>query len=121
MNLIRAIPCSRSGSAAAELVATLDAPPATRDTVCRLPKGVSWLQVRADRVGDVPASWLREAFGGRLLYTLGGDGGPDRGERLIAAAAQGYDLVELDAERDIRGDGLGRIPLEQRLICWRGT
>src|SRR5580692_576947 len=101
MNLIQAIPCSRSGSAAAELVATLDEPPATRDAVRRLPKGLSWLQVRADRVGDVPASWLREAFGGRLLYTLGGDaGGPDRGERLIAAAAQNYDLVELDAERD---------------------
>ena len=69
----------------------------------------------------MPASWLREAFGCRLIYTLGGDaGGPDRGERLIAAAAQGYDLVELDAERDIRGDALARIPLEQRLICWRG-
>jgi 3-dehydroquinate dehydratase / shikimate dehydrogenase len=122
MNLIRAIPCSRSGSATAAVVATLDEPPATRDAVRRLPKGLSWLQVRADRVGDVPASWLREAFGGRLLYTLGGDaGGPDRGERLIAAAAQGYDLVELDAERDIRGDVLARIPLEQRLICWRGA
>ena len=70
----------------------------------------------------MPAAWLREVFGGRLLYTLGGDAeGPDRGERLIAAAAQGYDLVELDAERDIRGDLLARIPPEQRLICWRGT
>jgi 3-dehydroquinate dehydratase/shikimate dehydrogenase len=122
MNLIQAIPCSRSGSAAVALVATLDAPPATRDAVRRLPKGVSWLQVRADRVGDVPASWLREAFGSRLLYTLGDDaGGPDRGDRLIAAAAQGYDLVELDAQRDIRGDVLARIPLEQRMICWRGA
>src|SRR5271155_549779 len=94
MNLIRAIPCLRSGPAAAGLVATLDAPPATRDAVRRLARGASWLQVRADRVGDVPASWLRDAFGGRLLYTLGGDaGGQDRAERLIAAASQGYDLV----------------------------
>ena len=65
---------SRPGAASAALVATLDAPPATSDAVCRLPKGVSWLQVRADRVGDVPASWLRDVFGGRLLYTLEGDG-----------------------------------------------
>jgi 3-dehydroquinate dehydratase / shikimate dehydrogenase len=122
MNVSQAIPCSRSGPAAAALVATLDAPPATSETVSRLPKGVSWLQVRADRVGDVPGSWLREAFGGRLLYSLGGDAqGPDRRERLIAAAAQGYDLVELDAERDVSGDLLERIPIEQRLICWRGT
>src|ERR1700733_5909265 len=122
MNLIQAIPSSRSGAAAAALVATLGAPPAMSDAVRRLPKGVSWLQVRADRVGDVPASWLRKAFGCRLLYMLGGDaGGPDRRERLIAAAAQGYDLVELDAQRDIRGDLLERIPREQRLICWRGT
>ena len=122
MNLIQALPCSRSGSAAAALVATLDKSPATTAAVHRLPEGVSWLQVRADLVGDVPAAWLREVFGGRLLYTLGGDAeGPDRGERLIAAAAQGYDLVELDAERDIRGDLLARIPPDQRLICWRGT
>jgi 3-dehydroquinate dehydratase / shikimate dehydrogenase len=122
MNLSQAIPCSRSGAAAVALVATLDAPPATGDAVRRLQQGVSWLQVRADRVGDVPASWLREAFGCRLLYTLGGDArGPDRRERLIAAAAQGYDLVELDAQRDISGDLLARIPVEQRLICWRGT
>ena len=123
MNLIQALPCSRSGSAvAAALVATLGESPATTAAVGRLPEGVSWLQVRADLVGDVPAAWLREAFGGRLLYTLGGEAeAPDRGERLIAAADQGYDLVELDAERDIRGDLLARIPLEQRLICWRGT
>ena len=128
MNLIRAIPCSRSGAAAAALVATLDAPPATKDAVRRLPKEVSWLQVRADRVGDVPASWLREAFGGRLLYTLGGGGRAggdsvvlDRGERLVAAAAEGYDLVELDAQRDIRADVLAAIPPDQRMICWRGN
>jgi 3-dehydroquinate dehydratase/shikimate dehydrogenase len=121
MNLMHTTSCSRTGSAAA-LVATLDVPPATRDAVRRLPTEVSCLQVRADRVGDVPASWLREAFGGRLLYTLGDDArGPERGERLIAAAAQGYDLVELDAQRDIRGDVLARIPIEQRMICWRGA
>jgi 3-dehydroquinate dehydratase/shikimate dehydrogenase len=129
MNLIPSLPHSRSGPAvAAALVATLDELPVTSDAVRRHPKGVSWLQVRADLVGDVPAAWLREGFGGRLLYTLGGVGrtdgdigGRDRRERLVAAAAEGYDLVELDAQRDIRGDVLVAIPPEQRLICWRGT
>jgi 3-dehydroquinate dehydratase/shikimate dehydrogenase len=114
--------------AAAALVATLDEPPATSDVLGRLPTGVSWLQVRADLVGDVPSAWLRDRFGGRLLYTLwspgraGGDaGGPDRRKRLVAAAAAGYDLVELDAQTDLRGDVLGAIPPEKRLICWRGT
>src|SRR6478609_2808473 len=123
MNLTQALPCSRSGpAAAAALVATLDAPPATRDALGRLPKGVSWLRVRADVGGYLPAAWIREAFGGRLLYTLGGDaGGLDRGERLVAAAAEGFDLVELDAQRDIRADVLAAIPPDQRLICWKGT
>jgi 3-dehydroquinate dehydratase/shikimate dehydrogenase len=129
MNLIQALPCSRTGpAAAAALVATLDETPATADAVRRLPEGISWLQVRADLVGDLPTAWLREGFSGQLLYTLrdggraGGDSaGLDRGERLVAAASEGYDLVELDAQRDIRADVLAAIPPEQRLICWRGT
>jgi 3-dehydroquinate dehydratase/shikimate dehydrogenase len=129
VNLIQALPCSRSGSAvAAALVATLDKSPATTAAVGRLPEGVSWLQVRADLVGDVPAAWLRERFSGQLFYTLGGgsrsDGDqavPGHSERLVAAAAEGYDLVELDAQRDIRADILAAIPPHQRVICWRGT
>jgi 3-dehydroquinate dehydratase/shikimate dehydrogenase len=125
VNLIQAFPCSRSGSAAAAaLVATLDESPATTTAVYRLPEEVSWLRVRADLVGAVPAAWLRERFNGQLLYTLGdgGDGAEfSRGERLIAAAAEGYDLVELDAQRDIRAEVLAAIPPHQRMICWRGT
>ena len=118
MNLIQARPCSRSGpAAAAALVATLDESPATTVAVHRLPEGVSWLQVRADLVGDLPAAWLRGSFSGQLLYTLGAGGraggdsaGLGRVERLVAAAAEGYDLVELDARRDIRADVLAAIP-----------
>src|SRR5262249_13617165 len=112
VNLIQALPCSRSGSVArTALVATLDDSPATTAAVQRLPEEVSWLKVRADLVGDVPAAWLRERFSGQLFYTLGGGGRSGgasvvlgRGERLVAAAAEGYDLVELDAQRDIRAE-----------------
>jgi 3-dehydroquinate dehydratase/shikimate dehydrogenase len=128
MNLIQALPCSRSGPAsAAALVATLDESAATTDAVHRLAEGVSWLQVRADLVGDVPVAWLREGFNGQLLYTLGDGGraggdsaGLGRGERLVAAAAEGYDLIELDAQLDARADVLAAIPPDQRMISWRG-
>lgn len=124
MSLIQALPCSRSCSAVtAALVATLGAPPTTTAALHRLPEVVSWLQVRADLVGDVPAAWLREAFRGQLLYTLGSGGataGLDRSERLVAAAAEGYDLVELDAQRDVRADVLAAIPPHQRMIRWKG-
>ena len=33
---------------------------------------------------------------------------------------EGYDLIELDGERDIDADLLAAIPPERRLISWRG-
>jgi 3-dehydroquinate dehydratase/shikimate dehydrogenase len=113
-------------TAAGALVATLDEPVQVNVGIRRrLPKGVAWVQVRADRVGDIPADWLREDFGGRLLYSLEASGacetdGLDRLKRLSAAAAAGYDLIELDGERDIGTGVLEAIPPEKRLICWRG-
>jgi 3-dehydroquinate dehydratase/shikimate dehydrogenase len=131
MNLTQSLPRRPVPPAAAvELVATLDAPPVAGDAVFRLmPKQASWLRVRADLVGDVPSIWLRQTFAGRLLYTLRSPGranGNDsvvheRWRRLIAAAAEGYDLVELDAERDITSQVLEAISPGKRLICWRGT
>jgi 3-dehydroquinate dehydratase / shikimate dehydrogenase len=118
-----------SPTAAALLVATLDEAAAMRGGFLRrLPEGVSWLQVRADLMGDIPPGRLREEFGGRLLYSLGGRGGAgggegggfDRRRRLIAAAEAGYDLIDLDDERDIDEDVLAAIPPEKRLISWRG-
>ncbi len=118
----------RPGSAV-ELVATLDEPHAAGVEECRrLPDQVTWLRVRADLVGDLSPEWLRQEFGRRLLYSLGGHGraggddagGQDRRHRLIAAAA-GYDLVELDAEKDLGGETLESIPPEKRLIGWSGT
>src|SRR6516165_7389357 len=110
MNLIQPRPYLRCPPAAGvALVATLDAPPSAKcDITRRMPKAISWVQVRADSVGDISPDWIRADFGGRLLYTLGSRsvgqncaGGAPRRERLIAAAAEDYDLIELDAETDI--------------------
>jgi 3-dehydroquinate dehydratase/shikimate dehydrogenase len=111
------------------LIATLDEfGPAVGGVLRGLPERVSWVQVRADCVGDIPPGWLREKFRGKLLYTLQSHGGKcpgdrdglDRSRRLIAAAEDGYDLIELDGERDIGSDVLDAIPPEKRLISWKG-
>jgi 3-dehydroquinate dehydratase/shikimate dehydrogenase len=131
MNLLQSRPCVKVRPASAvELVATLDELPAAGVGECRrLSDQVTWLRVRADLVGDLSPGWLRQEFGGRLLYALGGHGradgddaaDQDRRRRLIAAAAEGYDLVELDAEKDLGEETLEAIPPEKRLIGWRGT
>src|SRR5205807_7776976 len=92
----------------------------------KLPVAVSWLQIRADLTGDIPATWLRNHFPGNLLYSLRSRscGGRfkaswnERRNRLIAASS-GYDLTELDPESDLSPEILGRISPEQRLIFHR--
>jgi 3-dehydroquinate dehydratase/shikimate dehydrogenase len=130
MNLIEPRPYPRiSPTAAVALVATLDEKARAKCDLPRtMPKSVSWMQVRADLVGDISPEWLRAEFGGGLLYTLGNQSvgeerapGPPRRERLIAAAAEGYDLIELDADTDTDAGVLDAIPPERRLISWRGT
>jgi len=114
---------------AVALVAALATPSTTvlRD-IQRLPRDVTWLQVRADLTGDISATWLHRYFPGKLLYTLRSRHrgvnvrGTDR-ERLcrMAAAAQEYDLVELDADSDLSPEMLAVIPVDRRLISWRGA
>jgi 3-dehydroquinate dehydratase/shikimate dehydrogenase len=106
------------------LVATLDSAPIWDGGEFRnQSKGATWLQVRADRVGDLPPPWLRDRFPGRLLYTLKGAAGnpvgPPRAERLCRAAA-GHDLIELDCEQDLRPEVLAQVPPGRRLISWHG-
>jgi len=112
---------------AVDLIATLAAPisPTLREME-DLPQGVTWLQVRADLAGDIPANRLRSHFGGKLLYTLrsqrqGADypgGELERHARLVSAARE-FDLVELEAD-DLSPGLLSAIPPHRRLICWRG-
>lgn len=113
---------------AAELVATLTAAPAAGE-LAALDGVAGWIELRADLAGEIGPAVLREGFGGRLLYTLrsraeGGRGDVDpaaRRERLLAAADAGWDLVDLEAERDLDApDLLERLPPERRLISWHG-
>ena len=55
----------------ASLIATLLDPPSPDGTeLTALPDSVEWLEVRADRVGDIDPDWLRSHFRGRLLYSF---------------------------------------------------
>jgi 3-dehydroquinate dehydratase/shikimate dehydrogenase len=132
MNGIQSRLCQEpSPATSVALVATLDDPAAAKAGILRnLPHEITWLQVRADRIGDIAPRLLRQDFGGELLYSLGSGEPPaagqdwdglDRSRRLIAAASADYELIELDAERDIGADVLEAIPPQRRLICWRGA
>ena len=86
------------------------------------------LELRADALGDLAPAELRRDFPGRLLYTLrsraeGGsfDGGDERRhERLLAAAAGDWDVVDLEAERDVVPAVLAAVAPERRLLSWHG-
>jgi 3-dehydroquinate dehydratase / shikimate dehydrogenase len=101
------------------LIASLSAPPSPNGVeLTTLPDSVQWLEVHADLVGDIDPDWLRDHFRGRLLYSFRTNE-PDRQQRLLAAAEQ-YDRVELDADRDVASELLSQVPPEKRLVSWYG-
>lgn len=115
--------------AEAALVATLTAPPLVDGSeIAALPPAVTCLEVRADRVGDLDPGWLRGHFRGQLLYTLRSaeEGGEfagtarQRRSRLLAAAER-YDLVDLEGARDLAPELLARLPAARRLLSWHGS
>ena len=92
-----------------------------------LPSAVSTINLRADMTGDVDPAQIRQHREYRLLYSLRshGQGGasndPDsvRHRRLLAAA-QRFDFVELEAERDLVPELLAAIEPARRLVSWHG-
>jgi 3-dehydroquinate dehydratase / shikimate dehydrogenase len=112
----------------AALIATLMTPPSpSGEELAALPDCVDWLEVRADLVGDIDADWLRAHFKGRLLYALrsreeGGESLDPLSERhrRLQNAAQHYDRVELEANKDSAAELLSNIAAEQRLVSWHG-
>lgn len=113
---------------AATLVATLTTPPNPGDADLRASlDGVSWLEVRGDLVGDLDPAPLRQGFSGKLLYTLRSraesgafEGSAERRKRRLIEAVERYDLVDLEAARDLSPDVLKAIPPEKRLLSWHG-
>jgi 3-dehydroquinate dehydratase/shikimate dehydrogenase len=111
------------------LVATLTTPPsADGHELEALADHATVLEVRADLITGLDPDWLRQHFPGELLYTLrsraeGGafEGGKAARRKRIEAAAPHYDLVDLEAERDLAPDLLAQIGKEKRLLSWHGT
>ncbi len=86
------------------------------------------LEVRADLFGEVDPSRLRRRVNGRLVYCLrsrdqGGrfEGSPEVRRARLLAAAEHYDVVDLEADHDLVPDLLARIPAHRRRISWHGT
>ena len=105
----------------ASLIATLSDPPSSDGReLSALPDAVEWLEVRADRVGDIDPDWLRNRFHGRLLYSFQRRDGDDRRKRL-EKAARFYDRIEIQAGTDTCEELLRQIPAEKRLLSWYGT
>ena len=98
-----------------------------RDALAEVRRHAEVLEVRADAVGDLDPAELRAGFSGRLLYTLrsraeGGDwdGSDDRRRERLVRAAEAYDFVDLEAERDAVPEVLERVPAERRIVSWHG-
>jgi 3-dehydroquinate dehydratase/shikimate dehydrogenase len=109
----------------ATLIATLTAPPGP--DLAAAVAGAAWLELRADLAGDLDPEPLARLFPGRLLYTLrsraeGGafEGRDERRRRRLLGAAERFDLVDLEAARDLAPELLAAIPAERRLISWHG-
>lgn len=110
----------------ATLIATL-ADRSQLEHLIEIARPADMLEVRADLVGDLDVDWLRGQFGGPLIYTLrscaegGGaeETGGSRRQRLVAAGKQ-FDLVDLEAERDLDSETLESLAPDHRLISWHG-
>ncbi|HKQ53905.1 MAG TPA: type I 3-dehydroquinate dehydratase, partial [Pyrinomonadaceae bacterium] len=105
------------------IIATLISPPSEDGhEIASLPPEVEWLEVCPAPTGDLDPDWLRGRFPGRLLYSLQHnlDEPSDHRHDRLRRAAHSFDLVALDAERDLSPELLAQIPAEQRLVSWHG-
>ncbi|TCO46635.1 type I 3-dehydroquinate dehydratase [Actinocrispum wychmicini] len=105
----------------------LAAPWRVADELRVLGRAGGGLEVRADVIGDIDPSTLREYVRGDLVYSLrstaaGGVfvGGNDQRRRRILNALRRYDLVELEDGRDTSPEMLAAVPPHRRVISWHG-
>lgn len=92
-----------------------------------LPDAVTGIQVRADLVGDLNPTVLKGRTSAELTYSLRSSaaGGAYTGDltqrhRRLLKAAREYDVVELEADRDLTAWLLNAIPPHRRQILWHG-
>jgi 3-dehydroquinate dehydratase/shikimate dehydrogenase len=84
-----------------------------------LPAAVTGILVRADLIGDLDPTVLRGQTSASLTYSLRGPGDTGQRHRRLLQAAREYDVVELDADRDLTPWLLNAIPAHRRQIRWR--
>ena len=113
-------------SSTAVLVATLTEEP-SEASLAVLSERVQILEVRADLVGEIDSDWLRTHFTGELLYTLrsraeGGrsEASLERRHQRLKQAASGFDLLDLEVDRDMDPDLLAAVQPSCRVISWHG-
>jgi 3-dehydroquinate dehydratase/shikimate dehydrogenase len=88
----------------------------------RIRESATWLEVDASCNGAISTDWLRSRFRGELAYSFNANRScstSDRQTRLIQAA-DGYDIVDLNAEVDLIPETLQMIPAKRRMITWEG-
>lgn len=110
------------------LVASLTEPPSIDGAeIAALAGKADWLEVRADLTGDIDTDWLRQRFPGKLLYTLRSkaewgvyEGSREKRKKRILDNAPRYDLVDLEADRDLAPEIVDAIPRGKRLVSWHG-
>src|SRR5256886_4938984 len=117
--------CLKKKQRADAIVATLTTAGWTEGRELRALRGTaSGLEMRADLTGDLNPDTLRAHIDGELIYWLrsvasGGafTGNSDERSRRLLAAAQNYDLIDLEADRDLTEELLAAIPPHRRRIC----
>jgi 3-dehydroquinate dehydratase/shikimate dehydrogenase len=110
------------------LIASLTTFPSSSGAeIANLGDSVEALEVSADLLGDLDPEWLRTHFKGKLIYALpstsaGGGFGESLTQRhlRLAAAANKYDLVEIEADYDFADSLLAQIPIARRVVSWHG-
>jgi 3-dehydroquinate dehydratase / shikimate dehydrogenase len=91
-------------------------------------KLADWLEIRADLMPGTDSNAFRRNFDGRLLYSLRSRRGGGRDDSAIESrhrhlqdASLAYDLVNLEADRDLVPKLLRRISPDRRVISWHGS
>lgn len=110
------------------IVATLTTTVCTERRELIALRGVaSGLEIRADLTGELNLDEIRELLDAKLIYSLRSiaydgafTGSTQERHRLLRAAAQTYDVVDLELDRDLTPELLAAVPPHRRRICWYG-